>query len=216
MPAALRASKLSYDPPSNSSADPHGVLAPDVEVDVVGHLERARRPVVVHAGAALVERLEHVDRRPAGHRRRLVGLAVELDADLVQRRLADQALDLEPDLIVAAAALDRALGEREVADALVGRLVLAAPVFQPQRLVVGQRVLDAGRDVGGLARAAHLIAVDAAVFVEREDGGRVVGPVAVERHAQRRLARDQRSAERHVEAAELLGRLESARRRSSR
>ena len=188
-------------------ADAHRVLAPDVEVDVVGDLDGVRRPAAVDAGTPLVERIGHVDRRGTRRRRRLVAPAIHLHPDLVQRGLADQPLELDPCLVLVAAPLDGALRVGEIAHALVLGGVLVTAVLEAQGLVAAQRVLDARGEVGGLAGPVHGIAILGPVFVQRVDRRRMVLPVAVDTDPHRRLAGHDRAAEGHVEAAKLLRRL---------
>src|SRR4030095_8791069 len=118
---------------------------------------------------------------------------------LVQRRLADQSLDLRAELVIRGAALEGAIEQIEPADAEVVTVVDAVPVFEAQRLVLRQRVLDSDHHVRAIGRTTELVADALTVFIECEDRVRFGRTVAVDVEANRRLARDEGTAQAGVE-----------------
>ena len=74
--------------------------------------------------------------------------------------------------------------------------IFAATVLETQRLVVVQRVFETDGGVGRVGRTAHVVAQAVAVLVERDDGVGLVVAAAVEVEANRRLALDDRTAQR--------------------
>src|SRR4029079_2660911 len=95
------------------------------------------------------------------------------------------------------------LPQIEVADALIVRVVLAVPVLQAQRLVVGESVLEADHEVRLIERLPHLVAEADAGGIDRADDRRVEAAAAVAAQAKRRLA-GQRAAQAEPGATVLL------------
>ena len=189
--------------------DAHLLLASDVEIQVLGQLECPRRPLARHSGAALGEGVDHDDGRRARHRLPDAVLRVDLQPHLVKHALADDALCLCTQLVVAAFVVERPLWKIEAADAAVLGLALPAAVLETQRLVVGQRVLETHRRIRRVGRATDVVAETVAVFIEGDDGvGLVVAP-AVEAEANRGLPLHHRSARAEIEIAVLFGRFRS-------
>ena len=91
-------------------------------------------------------------------RRRLAALLRELQPQFVERRLAKQSLNLRADLMIRSVAVVRARLEVEATHPKVVGGVVAATILNAQRLVLGERVLDADGDVGLLRWTKHDVA----------------------------------------------------------
>src|SRR5688572_20081136 len=77
------------------NADTHLVFRPDVEVEVVGNFDAVGRAPAVLASATAIKGILYVDRRRLGQRSSLVARCAGLNAEFVQLRAADDALQPE-------------------------------------------------------------------------------------------------------------------------